>query len=114
MNAFNIKYLILTSFSILLFVGCYTKPYLNLENVNLSDTYSISGIWAHSKNGDLRRIAHTGSEFAAYKLILDDEGTFTLRMAKESLRGVFKVYKNYILFWSDPRSRFMGAYSFKV
>lgn len=114
MNAFNIKYLDLTSLFILLFVGCYTKPYVNLENIDPGDTYPVSGTWLHSEKGDIRHIAHTSSEFVAYKLILDEDNTFKLIRAKESLTGVFKVYKNYVLFWGGAQSRFMGAYSFKV
>ena len=104
------KYSALIFFVLFLIAGCYTKPYVNLEDVDLRDKYPFSGMWANNVNGGFKRVAHVGAEYVENKLIFEDDGTFILKLYNQSLQGTFEAKYPNVTFWSDSDNLFIGGY----
>jgi hypothetical protein len=112
MAGLNRKYIVIFIFFLawLFVLGCYTEPYINLENIDLRDRYPFSGSWSNSDNGGFKRTAHIGAEYIENKLIFEDGGTFTLQLHNQSMQGTFYAKYPYVIFWRDDDNLFIGKY----
>jgi hypothetical protein len=110
----KIKFLhILLYMGVFVFLACYTKPHIDTANIDLRDTYPISGKWAGGSGESYSRHSQVSQNFET-KLAINDDGTYRLELANKIISGKFKAKYDLVVFYKENYQTAYGQYQFTV